>query len=99
SFNASLSLFGGFKELGSNCTSGCQGDGTITDDEETPNVDSGCGDTMPLEGGCCFTPMSSFYNVAYDESGALGLVITSNYAPLTPYLTNVSEALFNDDQS
>jgi hypothetical protein len=43
--------------------------------------------------------MSGFNNVVYDESGGLGLVIASGYGGLAPYLTQVSDALLNDDPS
>ena len=89
----SLSLFGGRKEVAN-----------IITDAGTGYVDSGCSshdgisDGMPLYGGT-FTPMSGFHNVVYDESGGFGLVIATDYGGLAPYLTNVSDALLNDDSS
>jgi HYR domain-containing protein len=100
-FSASLSLFSGFKEISSHCEFGCNTASILTDDENMPNIDSGCNahdnitNFMPYENG--FVPMGGFQNVVFDEGGDFGLVITSGYAPLTPYLTRVSEALFNDD--
>ena len=90
-YHFNLSLFGGRKEVAN----------LISDDEAIPNVDSGClshdgiTDSMPLV-GCCFGSMTGFYNVIYDESGGLGLVIATQNVP---YMTQVSEALINDDAS
>jgi hypothetical protein len=90
-YHLNLSLFGGRKEIVN----------LIIDDEAIPNVDSGCAshdgitDAMPLVNGS-FGSMNSFYNVIYDESGGLGLVIATSGIP---YLTQVSEALINDDAS
>lgn len=92
-FSLSLSLFGGRKEVAN-----------IVTDDQTTYVDSGCAshdgitDAMPLDGGS-FIPMSGFHKVVYDESGGLGLVISSDYGGLAPYLTQVSDALLNDDPS
>jgi hypothetical protein len=92
-FSLSLSLFGGRKEVAN-----------IVTDDETNYVDSGCAshdgitDAMPLGGGS-FIPMSGFQKVVYDESGGLGLVISSIYVGLSPYLAQVSDALLNDDPS
>ncbi|HSD73083.1 MAG TPA: hypothetical protein VLE54_09845, partial [Thermoanaerobaculia bacterium] len=90
-FRLVVSIFGGFREI----------DGILTDDAQIPNVSSGCLPAPPLrndmpfkEGG--FAPMSGFYGIAFDEDGQLGLVLTTGYAPLAPYLVNVSEAFINE---
>lgn len=90
-FRLVVSIFGGFKEL----------DGILTDDSQVPNISSGCLPAPPLrndmpfkEGG--FASMSGFYGIAFDEDGQLGLVLTTGYAPLAPYLANVSEAFLNE---
>ena len=73
----------------------------ITNDGSLPTVDSGCqstdsiADAMPLVAGA-FGSMTGFYNVVFDASGGLGLVIA---AQNVGYLALVSDALLNDDGS
>jgi hypothetical protein len=96
-FALSLSLFGGHKEV----------EGLIIDDSALPNVNSGCDPELPQPPSLmeprgptgAYSKMSTFqYDIVYDGYGGLGLVLRSPSGAVgVPYLTNVSEALINDD--
>ncbi len=90
-FSLRAVLFGGTRTL----------EDTITDDLKAPNIPSGCEPAPPIPNDMPFTwaflPLSGLGEVVYDED--LGLVLTSNTGYLTPYLTEVSQALLNDDPS
>jgi len=90
-FSLGLRLFGGDHEVR----------GILIDDTKIPNVPSGVPPEypnpprhdMPLE--WAFIPMSGFRSLVYDPQ--LGLVISSNYGPIAPYITQISHTLLNDN--
>lgn len=96
-FELELAIFGGFKEVA----------GLIVDDSNFENPGSGCDPNLPSPPSLTeprspqgtYSVMSSFqYDIEYDGYGSLGLVLRSNSGGTgSPYLTNVSEALLNDN--
>ena len=96
-FEIHAALFGGFKEVR----------GLIVDDNAAPNPGSGCDPSLPQPpslaeprgpGGAYASMSSLYYDIAHDGGGNLGLVLRTNSGGSgSPYLTQVSEALINED--
>ena len=94
-FEVQLAVFGGFKEV----------DGLIVDDSKLQNFDNGCppnsSDASRMEPRwmSTFASMTSLqYDIKYDGYGGLGLVLRTNSGGGgSPYLTEVSEVLLNDN--
>jgi len=93
-FSLDLGLFGGHHEVR----------GILADNLAEGHVVSSCPPLPPYSliepfyGPFTGRPLAGLGVVAYDENGGLGLVVTSNYAPLTVYLAKIDQALLNGDE-
>jgi len=93
SFSAILNLFESANTLNS----------TYTFDSITPMIPSGCPpplggilSTMPVNRSGVFAPFEEDAGfVVYDEFTGYNLVVTTEFAPLYPFLANINEALFD----
>jgi hypothetical protein len=93
-FTLDLGLFGGHHEVR----------GILTDNQAEGHLASQCKPTPPYSliepfyGDFNGRPLSNLDQVAYDEKGGLGQVVTTNYGPTgSTYLTNIGQALLNAD--